>query len=185
MTNDPRSDDAQHSSVDTQASRPDPAQGPAHDLPVFTDLVDGVRTCMFTTVDQDGTILSRPMAVQQVEDGGTVWFFAYADSPKLEQLAIRPAVNLAFVDGDTFVSVSGTARLVDDVAKRRELWNAFAKAWFQSEADDPGVALIRVDPSGGEYWDAPNKPAQVVGLVKGLLGQGVPMDGDNAKLDLD
>lgn len=172
------------STADTSISRPGPAQGPAHDVPVFVDLVDGMRMCMFATIDDDGTILNRPMAVQQVDEDGTVWFFAFADSPKLDQLAARPAVNLAFVDGDRFVSVSGTAHLVDDVAKKRALWNPFAKAWFQSEPDDPAVALIRVDPSGGEYWDSPGKPAQVIGLVKSLTVGGAPVDGDNAKLDL-
>lgn len=170
---------------DTQVSRPDPAQGSAHDVPVFVDLVEGIRTCMFTTCDEDGTLLSRPMAVQGVDEDGTVWFFAYADSPKLDQLEARPQVNLTFVHKDTFVSVSGTAREVDDSEKREQLWSPFAKAWFQTEADDPAVVLIRVDPSGGEYWDAPAKPAQVIGFARALLGHGPPVDGDNAKLQLD
>lgn len=172
--------------VHTQASVADAAQGPGHDVPVFVDLVDGIRTCMFTTVGPDGTTLySRPMAVQRVDDDGTVWFFGFSDAPKLQHLQHHPQVNLAFVDGDTFVSVSGSARLVDDVAKKRELWNPFAKAWFQCDPADPAVALIRVDPAGGEYWDGPAKPAQVIGLVKALLGHGMPLDGDNAKLELD
>lgn len=169
---------------DTSISRPDPAQGPTHDVPKFVDLVEGERTCMFTTVDADGTILSRPMAVQAVDDDGTVWFMAFADSPKLDQLASHPQVNLTFGKGDTWVSASGTGHVVDDVAKKEELWSPFAKAWFQCEAADPKVALIRVDCTGGEYWDSPGKPAQLLGVLKALTVGGEPMDGDNAKLDL-
>lgn len=172
------------SSTDTTVSRPDPAQGREHDQPTFVDLVGGVRIAMMTTVAADGTIMSRPMAVQQVDDDATVWFFAFADSPKTVQLALRPQVNLIFIDGDTYVSASGTAHLLDDVAKKKSLWNPFAEAWFQNGPEDPAVALIRVDLTGGEYWDSPDKPAQLLGLVKGLLGKGAPLDGDNAKLEL-
>lgn len=178
-------DQTKSSDVDTSRSRPDAARGPEHDVPTFVELVDGIRMCMFTTVDADGTIISRPMAVQGVDDDATIWFFSYADAPKLDQLAQRPQVNLVFADGDTWISASGTAAVVDDQAKKEELWNPFTKAWFQgAEGDDPAVALIRVDLTGGEFWDAPSKPAQMIGLVKGLMGHGTPADGDNAKLDL-
>lgn len=164
-------------------SRPDPAQGPAHDVPVFERLVSGERTCMFTTVDADGTIISRPMTVQE-RDGAAVWFMAFSDSPKLDQLAQDAHVNLVFADGDTWVSASGTGVTVDDDAKKTELWNRFTEAWFQCEPTDPKVALIRVDLTGGEYWEAPNKPMQIVGMAKTLIAGERPDDGDNAKLDL-
>ncbi|HRW18443.1 MAG TPA: pyridoxamine 5'-phosphate oxidase family protein [Dermatophilaceae bacterium] len=164
-------------------SRPDPARGPDHDVPAFERLVEGQRTCMFTTIDTDGGLHARPMTVQALE-GPTVWFMAYSDSPKLDQLAGNPQVNLAFVDGDSWVSARGTGALVDDVAKKEQLWNRFAEAWFQCEASDPRVALIRVDLTGGEYWDAPSRPAQLIGLAKVLVAGERPDDGDNAKLDL-
>lgn len=175
----------EQSSTGQQISRPDPAQGPGHDIPKFVELIDGERTCMFTTLDADGTIISRPMAVQRVDDDATVWFMAFADSPKLDQLATHPEVNLSFGDGDTWVSASGTGRVVDDPAMKRELWNVFTKAWFQCEPEDPSVALIRVDCTGGEFWDSPSKPGQLLGLVKALTVGGEPVDGDNAKLELD
>lgn len=166
-------------------SRPDPAQGPAHDVPTFVEMVKDERTCMFTSVDAEGTIISRPMAVQKVDDDGTLWFMAFADSPKIDQLATHPQVNIAFVSGTSWVSASGTGELVDDVAKKKELWNPFAESWFQREPESPEVALIRVDVTGGEFWDSPNKPAQLFGMVKGAVTKKRPDDGENAKLDLD
>lgn len=150
----------------------------------FVDLVQDVRSCMLTTVDTDGTIHSRPMAPQATDDDGTVWFLAFADSPKLDQLRDHAQVNLGYVDGETFVSASGTASTVDDTAKKRELWNKFAESWFQTEPDDPKVALIKVAVTGGEYWDAVAKPAQVFGMVKALATGDQPDVGENAKLDL-
>ncbi len=163
-------------------SQPDPAQGPEHDVEIFHRLVHGERTCMMTTRDDEGTLYSRPMAVQQREDS-TVWFLTYADSAKLDQLGRYPQVNLVFVDGDTWVSASGTGQVVHDVAKKQQLWNPFAQAWFQCEPEDPAVALLRVDLTGGQYWDSPSKPAQLLGVAKSLLTGSRP-GGDNAKLDL-
>lgn len=163
--------------------RPDPAQGPAHDLAVFDRLVSEERTCMFTTIDASGGIHSRPMAVQG-RDGATVWFLAYSDSPKIEQLAANSAVNLVFVDGDTWVSASGTGSVVTDEAKKQEVWNRFAEAWFQTDVTDPAVALLRVDLTGGEYWDSPSKPKQLIDVAKTLIAKERPEGGDNAKLDL-
>lgn len=171
-------------SARTHDSDPEPSQGPEHDVPRFTELVADFRTCMFSTIGPDGLIHSRPMAIQEVATDGTVWFFGFADAPKLAQLDTPAGVNLTFGNDMRFVSVSGSATVVDDLAKKRELWNPFAKAWFQTEADDPMVALIRFDPSGGEYWDGPGRTGQAIGLVKALLGKGTPADGDNAKLDL-
>lgn len=168
----------------SQTSRPNPAQGPAHDLPKFVELVEGARTCMFTTVDEDGSLVSRPMAVQAVDPDGTVWFFAFSDAPKIAQIESNAEVNLSFGQDDTWVSASGTAVLVEDDAKKRELWNPFATAWFQCEPEDEIVSLIRVDTTSGEYWDSPGKAIALFGVLKALTVGGEPIDGDNAKLDL-
>lgn len=165
-------------------SRPDPAQGPERDLPTFVELVKEERTCMFTSTKADGTIWSRPMAVQAVDDDGTVWFLTFADAEKVSQLAERPEVNLAFASASTWVSASGTGRLVDDLAKKKELWNPFAEAWFEREPEDPDVVLLRVDVTGGEYWDGPHGPARLFGMVKALVARERPDEGKNAKLDL-
>lgn len=165
-------------------SLPDPAQGPAHDVPTFVELVKGERICMFSTVDADGDIHARPMAVQQVDDDGTVWFMAYADSPKLQQLRAGTGVNLAFVGSSSWVSASGTGEVLDDVAKKKELWNPFAESWFQREPEDPEIVVIKVQVTGGEYWDSPSKPAQLFGMLKSLFTKERPDDGENAKLDL-
>lgn len=166
-------------------SRPDPAQGPAHDVPVFVDLVKDERTCMFTSIDADGTIISRPMAVQKVDEDGTLWFMSFADAPKIAQLTAHHEVNVSFASGSTWVSASGTAEIVDDVAKKKELWNPFAEAWFEREPESPEVALLRVRVSGGEFWDSPSKPARLFGVAKAVVTKQRPDDGENAKLDLD
>ena len=79
---------------------------------------------------------------------------------------------------------AGTASVSHDPAKARELWSPFAKAYFQCEAEDPKVGVMRVEAESAEYWDSPGKAIALFGVLKALTVGGEPIDGDNAKLDL-
>lgn len=39
------------------------------------ELITDIKFAMLTTVEQDGSLRSRPMATQQVEFDGDLWFF--------------------------------------------------------------------------------------------------------------
>ena len=54
------------------------------------------------------------------------------------------------------MSVSGRAEIVRDKAKIQEKWSEPLRAWFPEGKDDPQIALIRVHPVRGEYWDSPS-----------------------------
>jgi general stress protein 26 len=41
-----------------------------------------------------------------------------------------------------------------DRGKIKELWNPMYKAWFPKGEDDPEIAVLRVDVSDGEFWQA-------------------------------
>ena len=49
-------------------------------------LIKGARISMLTTMTTDGKHVSRPMAVQDVEFDGDLWFFAYSDSDAVAQV---------------------------------------------------------------------------------------------------
>jgi general stress protein 26 len=65
-------------------------------------------------------------------------------------------VNVCSMDiGDGFyLSASGTARLVQDKAMVRELWNFTSKAWFPGGIDDPELTLLKVVVDHAEVWDS-------------------------------
>jgi general stress protein 26 len=50
----------------------------------------------------------------------------------VEELKADPVVNLVYADPhkDTYVSVSGTAAMIEDAAKKEQLWSKLAAAWF-------------------------------------------------------
>jgi general stress protein 26 len=151
-------------------------------------LIKGIGFAMMTTSTSEGTLRSRPMASRVEEEfDGTLWFFSHDQEPKIHEILENPQVNLAFADPskNDYVSVSGTATLVKDKAKAKELWNPFYKAWFPQGLDDPHLALIRVDVDKAEYWDSPNsKMVQLAGFVKALVTGKEAKGGENQKINL-
>lgn len=135
------------------------------------ELIEDVETAMLTTADQDGTLRSRPMATQQTEFDGTLWFFTRSDSEKMQEIGKTPAVNLSYANPEKnrYISVSGTGSIIRDRQKAEELWNPILKAWFPEGLEDPALALLKVDVEKAEYWDSPSsKVVQLVGFVKAL-----------------
>lgn len=152
------------------------------------ELIKAVEFGMLTTVDEDGTLRSRPMATQKVEFDGDLWFFSYAGSPKAGEIQHDHQVNVSFADPDNnvWVSVSGVGSVVRDRKKMEELWNPILKAWFPKGLDEPDIALLKVDVTKAEYWDAPSNPVvQLYGFVKSQVTGQPPSPGDNEKLDFE
>ena len=135
------------------------------------ELIKDVKIAMLTTAESDGTLRSRPMATQKEEFEGTLWFFTRASSPKVEEVEQRHQVNLSYAapDSNTYVSVSGTAALVRDPAKAKQLWNPILKAWFPQGLEDPDLALLHVEVDKAEYWDSPSSAmVHLVAFVKAI-----------------
>ena len=120
------------------------------------ELVDDAQIGMLTTMTHDGRHVSRPMAIQDVEFDGDLWFFCDGDSPKVAQLRENPQVNVAFSDSDhhAWTSISGAAEMVYDRATMERLWSAPLKTWFPDGIDTPGIALIKVHAETAEWWEA-------------------------------
>ena len=150
--------------------------------------IKDVRFGMFTTLDPDGKLSSRPMTSQQVDDQGQIWFFTSDVSDFVRHLPEQPRVNVSFSDPEDslYVSISGNAELTRDHAKIDELWNPLAAAWFDGGKDDPHLALIRVHIDSAEYWDThSSKMTQLYALAKSALTGKAPRDlGEHRKITL-
>jgi general stress protein 26 len=122
-------------------------------------MINDMRVAMLTTATHDGTLHSRPMATQQAEFDGDLWFFTRSNSGKVEEVQDDQHVNVSYADaGDNrYVSIAGTASIVRDRAKIEELWNPLHQAWFPKGLEDPELALIKVCVEQAAYWDAPSR----------------------------
>ncbi len=83
------------------------------------------------------------------------------------------------------VSLTGHARVVDDPARKRELWNSAVAAWFPQGPDDGSVVLLKVEGDSAEYWDSPGgRLATVISYAKAkVTGQRIDA-GENESVDL-
>ncbi|MDX2163273.1 MAG: pyridoxamine 5'-phosphate oxidase family protein [bacterium] len=153
------------------------------------DLIKGINIAMLTTLDsRDGTLRSRPMATQEMEFDGELWFFTDGDSAKVLEIEREQQVNVSYADNgrQRYVSVSGTAFVVQDRAKMQELWNPMLKAWFPDGIDTPGIALLRIDVEKAEYWEGSSRIAELLAMAKAAVTGDSADDelGKNEKIQL-
>ena len=144
----------------------------------MAELIKVAETCFFCTSAPNGEIDARPMAVQQVDEQGNLWFLSAEDSHKNEELKANPKVRLFFQGSphSDFLHLEGTATISRDKAKIDELWKFVLKTWFTEGKDDPRITVIKIAPSHGYYWDT--KHGNAVAGVKMMIGAaiGVTLD---------
>jgi general stress protein 26 len=152
------------------------------------EMVKDARIGMLTTMTADGRHVSRPMALQDVEFDGDLWFFTYSDSDLVEQIAVHPEVNVSFSDQkqNNWISVAGRAVRTDDPAKAKELWNPFLKAWFPEGLETPNLTLVKVHADTAEYWEAAHssKVITLLGAAKAAVTGKTPDAGENETVRL-
>lgn len=136
------------------------------------ELVKEIKFAMLTTLCADGTLHSRPMSTLQMDEDGNLWFFTGRNSTKIQDIDEQCQVNVAYARSDKqdYLSVTGTAEVVQDRKKMEALWTPWLKPWFQDGLDDPNLILLKVRIDEADYWDAPGSAVKrLYGLSKGAL----------------
>ncbi len=137
-------------------------------------LADSAKSCFMVTAQAIGDSSGvRPMAPQQVDDSGQIWFLSASDSHKNAEITADPRMQLFFQGSphSDFMTLSGSAEISRDKAKIDELWEGIMKTWFTEGKDDPRITLLRFAPSSGYYWD--NKHGDAVAGIKMLIGAAI------------
>lgn len=117
-------------------------------------MIKDIDICMFVT-RANGSLRGRPMSNNgKVEFDGDSWFFSYRDSPKVEEIEADPRVELAYIatERGTWVSIEGSAEIVEDDARKRELWDDQLKAWFDGGPEDDEIVLLKVRAERIHAW---------------------------------
>ncbi len=138
------------------------------------DLIKDIRFAMFTARHGDGQLHSRPMTTQNgsSERGGVLWFFMSRSGQPVADLEEHPEVNVTYSDPgkDSYVSISGAARVVEDFERKKAMWNTAAQAWFPGGPTDPDLALVAVLVAEAEYWDVKsNQAVQIFKMAKAAV----------------
>jgi general stress protein 26 len=143
-------------------------------------VVSAAHTATLITVD-NGTPIARPMSPKADAEAGVVFFLTQADSPKRQRDG--DVATVFFIDGNTYVSMTGAVALTNDRAKIKQLWTPFAKAWWDSP-DDPDIRVLEIRVREGEIWDGPNKLFAGALMLTAAVTGAKPKIGDHAKVAL-
>ncbi|HEV7577831.1 MAG TPA: pyridoxamine 5'-phosphate oxidase family protein [Caldimonas sp.] len=138
-------------------------------------MIKDIRFAMFTTRHgSNGHLHARPMATQNrsLEADDSLWFFMSKQGDPVRDLKTQPMVGVVYANpsSDTYVSVSGTAAMLEDSAKKRQLWSKSAEAWFPGGPTDPDLALVQVQIIHANYWDVKeSKLVQLFAIAKAVV----------------
>lgn len=157
------------------------SQVPAHPAKLW-ELIKDTRFGMLSHRHPDGKLHAHPLTTMNKELGadGVLYFFVSRSTELGTRLAQDGNVNISYanLDKDSYVSVTGTARVSEDMGRKRELFNTAAKAWFPNGPEDPDLELIEVSIDEAEYWDVKqSKLRQVFTMAKAAAtGKQPPKD---------
>ena len=148
------------------------------------ELASKINFCMFTTWDGERQ-RSRPLSANVSREEHAIYFLVDEDGAKNSQVEKFPFVSCAWADnsGHKYVVISGSARISNDRARIKELWNDFDKAWWDDE-NDPSIRLLTVTPEDAELWDSPNQLVATAKMALAAVTGGAPEMGDNEKVNL-
>ena len=129
-------------------------------------ICEDARTTIFCSNLGAKPFSAAPMAVQQVEDDGSIWFFSGKDSDRNADLQRDPATQLIWSreSNEEYLSLYGESTVLYNRQKAEELWSPMVKVWFQEGPTDPNLSLIHFVPSDGYYWDTQH--GKVVAFAK-------------------
>ena len=110
------------------------------------EIMTSAGSCALITIDHEGCPRVREMDPFPPEDDFTVWFGTNPRSRKVEQIKNNPKVTLYYLEahGAGYVTIHGTAQLVDDPEEKDRRWKDDWKAFYPNKTND--YLLIKVTP---------------------------------------
>ncbi len=145
-------------------------------------MIKDIKFAMFTTRHgSNGHLHSRPMTTQNkaLDEDESLWFFMSRKGDPVDDVVADGTVAVIYASpsSDTYVSVSGTALVVEDMAKKNALWSKLNEAWFPGGASDPDLALVQVKIVHANYWDVKeSKIVQLLTMAKAAVTGKPPTD---------
>ena len=116
------------------------------------------RYCALVTVGGDGHPQARAIDAFPPEEGLVVWIGTNTGTRKVAQIRSDERVTLYYLspNADGYVTLLGTAELVDDLRARREHWKESWGAFYEDAWRGDDYVLIRVVPSRVEVMSVPH-----------------------------
>jgi general stress protein 26 len=129
-------------------------------LATAREIITNARFCALITLSTTGEPQARTIDPLFPDEKMTVWFSTNPLTRKVKEIRVNQKVALHYFDpkAQAYVTLKGTAELVDDPKEKRVRWK---EEWAPYYPDrDKSFLLVRVTPS----------TLEVVNISKGMLG---------------
>jgi PPOX class probable F420-dependent enzyme len=125
-------------------------------LAAAAELMRAARLCALVTLDAHGAPQARAMDPFPPEPDLSVWLATNPKTRKLGEIRRDPRVVLFYLDpdGQGYVTLHGTARVVDDAAEKARRFKPEWKAFYSDENRGADYLLIEVHPTRVEVVSA-------------------------------
>jgi general stress protein 26 len=151
-------------------------------------LVKEINICLFcTSLKTDDGSTVRPMAAQDVDDEGNLWFFSDKHSDKNKEIEKDSHVQLFFSDPNksAYLVLNGEAEIMIDYDKVEALWSPLVKTWFKEGKDDPNISIVKVNSKSAYYWDTEgNKMINFFKMIASVATGTTLLDAKEGSLNL-
>lgn len=145
---------------------------PTDGIAKLHEIIKDVRVAMLITYSADGTPHARPMYTQSpLEGDDALWFMTDAESAKTAEIQAGHNTLLSYAEpkANVYAIVHGRAEVRHDPATAKRLWNIHAQGWYPGGPEDPGLRLIRVEPTSAEWWQGPSNTSYFIHLAKAIV----------------
>ena len=125
-------------------------------LSVARQYIKNVRFCALITIDSSGYAHVRTMDPFQPDKNWIIWLGTNPKSRKVNEIRNNPKVTLYYTanKGEGYVSIIGTASLVNNQSKKDSLWKDEWSKFYENRKED--YLLIKVIPKKLEVLDYKN-----------------------------
>lgn len=116
-------------------------------------------------------LVSRPLSTQVAEDNGDALFLVRRSSHVAEDVMADPQVNVAYSSKKAWLSLSGTAEIVEDRALVEKLWSKSAGMFMDGGPENPDNVILRVHGETAVYWGGESMIGTIVQTAKSVVGR--------------
>jgi general stress protein 26 len=147
-------------------------------LQIARGIVDKVAMPLAITVGPQGEANARVVQTSKLSDDWTLRFMTDRRSRKAQEIGRTGRMTLAYqCDAEnSYVTLVGRARIIDDVAVKKAIWNPASYKWHPGGPTDPNVVLIDFIADRIELWSSTH--AVTPDPTKGLWAAAVSRERD-------
>lgn len=117
---------------------------------IALEIINQASTCALITIDENGAPMTRMMQTLPTEKDFIIWLATNPKTRKVDHIKTNEKVSIYFAEASAtgYVSIQGTAELVDDLETKKAHWKEGWQAYYPNIETD--MVLIKIIPTSIE-----------------------------------